>query len=245
VTVPRVEWELASGVYRDAPGLAHSDAKRLRRSPWHFKALEGPRDPELMKMPSPQMAVGTMVHVACLEPHRFDCCYAIGPDINKNTREWRAFAQQCADMGREPIAQLQRDQAFAIAQAARAVPDFAAVLAGARNEASLWWRCKDTGVLCKARPDVMHVYAPTSAHPKGFAILADLKTTEDASAEGFARSVADYSYHTQAHWYCDGVQEALGIPVLSHVRCMRSARRTTRGPAIPRTRAMSRCRPGT
>lgn len=213
----RVEYELPSDVYRQAPGLSHSESKQLAKSPWHYKALKEPRDPALVKASTPQQAQGTMVHVASLEPIAFDDRYAVGPDVNKNTNVWKAFAADCELRGAEPISQQQRDVAFAMAQRVRELPDMRPLFDGCATEVSLWWRCPKTGVLCKARPDLVKRYPPDAIYPDGFAILADVKTTDDASPEGFAASVANYSYHTQAQWYCEGASIALGVPVLSMV----------------------------
>ena len=224
--VPRVAYGMDAELYRAALGMSHSDSRQLRRSPWHYRQLQD--KPQQAKTPSAVMQVGVLAHAATLEPDAFAKRYIVGPDISKNSNAWRDFNATCAAKGASPITQAQHDQAQAIAQAARAVPDFAALLDGADTEVSMWWLCPDTGVLCKARADLVHVYPPGMrvlgdaddetvqlAFDKGFAIVGDLKTTEDASADAFARSVADYSYHTQAHWYMQGVREALGIPVLS------------------------------
>ncbi|GAB3773822.1 hypothetical protein GCM10028796_47020 [Ramlibacter monticola] len=237
IEVSRVVYGMESDTYRAAPGFAHSDGKRLRRSPWHYKALTLPRAPELVKAPAPQQASGIMAHAATLEPHEFDTRYVVGPEINKNTNAWKAFADECVERKVEPITQQQRDTAFAMAASALALPDFASVIEGAAREVSLWWKCPATGVLVKARPDAVKVYPPgipviaDEAHPiaperlalihdKGFAILADLKTTDDASPEEFAASTARYSYHTQAAWYSEGVERALNVPVLSFLFCV-------------------------
>jgi hypothetical protein len=39
----------------------------------------------------------------------------------------------------------------------------------------------------------------------------DVKTTRDASPEGFAKSVATFGYHRQAAMYLHGAQEVFGI----------------------------------
>ena len=233
MTTPRVEYGLPPDTYRSEPGLSHSESKQLRKSPYHYKRLNEPRPPELVKQPTAQMALGTMVHVATLEPDAFDERYIVGPDISKNSNAWKAFAAACVEQRVEPITQLQRDQAFAMAQSVRALPDFEPLLAACATEVSMWWECPATGVLCKARPDLVKRYPPpdvpvladadnpeqqlraATIAERGFAILADLKTTESADAEAFARSVADWSYHTQAHWYSEGAEVALAVPVLS------------------------------
>lgn len=236
-SVPRVEYGLPNETYRDAPGLSHSESKDMRRSPHHFHARQD-CPPELAKAPSAQMFMGTMVHVATLEPAAFDDRYVIGPEVSKNSNAWKAFVAQCEIDGREPITQQQKDAAFGMAASVRSLPDVAPLLDGSCTEVSMWWHCAATGVLCKARPDLVRLYPPPtvpviadSTDPvqvqraqliaaKGFAIMADLKSTENADAEAFARSVADYSYHTQAHWYIEGAEAALGVPVISFLFCV-------------------------
>jgi exodeoxyribonuclease VIII len=41
-------------------------------------------------------------------------------------------------------------------------------------------------------------------------VIVDVKTTQDASPEAFAGSVAKFGYHRQAAMYCRGVEEAYG-----------------------------------
>src|SRR5690606_32209920 len=55
-----------------------------------------------------------------------------------------------------------------------------------------------TGVMCRAMVD--HLPHDTS----GLHILADLKTTTDASPRALSKTVAQYGYHQQAAWYLDG-----------------------------------------
>jgi exodeoxyribonuclease VIII len=62
-------------------------------------------------------------------------------------------------------------------------------------ERSVYWRDPATGLLCRCRPDFW----------RQDGILVDVKTTEDASAEGFARSIANYRYHVQHPFYLDGI----------------------------------------
>lgn len=207
--VPRIEHGLPSDVYRAAPGLSHSDSKRLRRTPYHFKRLSEPRPEELTKAPTPQMFVGTLAHAALLEPELFDSRYMVGPDVNKNSKEWKAFAEGCTRVGAEPIDARRREQAFAMAQALRELPDLADLMRNGRPEVSMWWHCPRSGVLCKGRPDFVAI----TEHGKS-ALLVDVKSTEDASAEAFSKSVANFGYHTQADWYCEGYSHAAGVPVL-------------------------------
>lgn len=53
--------------------------------------------------------------------------------------------------------------------------------------------------LCRVRPDYL----------RKDGIIVDVKTTEDASEEGFAKSMANYAYHVQDNYYRRGVAAAI------------------------------------
>lgn len=69
-----------------------------------------------------------------------------------------------------------------------------------KAEQSIYWNDPVTGVSCRCRPDYLT--------DDDFAI--DLKTTEDASQEGFSKSIANYRYHVQDPFYSDGILHATG-----------------------------------
>jgi exodeoxyribonuclease VIII len=69
-----------------------------------------------------------------------------------------------------------------------------------RAEVSIYWTDEVTGLLCRCRPDFW-----TDDN-----IVVDLKTTEDASPDEFARSVAKWRYHVQDPFYRDGITAATG-----------------------------------
>lgn len=213
--VRRAQYGLSDDVYRRAPGLSQSEAKRLKRSPWHLHKLREPRPEGVTdKAPTPQMFAGTLMHCALLQPELFDSKYMIGPECSKNSKQWHAFAEGCERIGAEPITQLQRDQAFAQAASLRALPDVAAILApGCQCEASLFWTDPGTGVLCKGRLDALRMLGPDPDHERGSIAVLDAKSTDDAGAESFARSVADFLYHFQAAWYTDAAERVFRLPV--------------------------------
>jgi len=188
--------------YHTGPGLSHSGLKRLMKSPWHYFAVAHEHDRH-ESAPSPQMFAGTLCHCAVLEPNQFDRRYRVGPEVNKNSNAWKEF--KAANPGAEIISAKQREIAFAQASALRAHPIVAELLSCGEPELSLYWRDPATDVLCKCRPDWVH-RCGTLEHPA--AILMDVKTTGDASAEGFSKAVANFGYHTQADWYCTGYEQA-------------------------------------
>lgn len=71
-----------------------------------------------------------------------------------------------------------------------------------KAEQSIYWTDKRTGELCRIRPDWKsdnHKYT------------ADLKTTEDASEEGFKKSIEKFRYDIQDAFYTEGIEEVTGV----------------------------------
>jgi exodeoxyribonuclease VIII len=75
-----------------------------------------------------------------------------------------------------------------------------------KAERSVYWIDEATGELCRCRPDFW----------REDDIVVDLKTTEDASPEGFGKSIANWSYDTQDAFYRDGCA-AVGKPLRAFV----------------------------
>lgn len=69
-------------------------------------------------------------------------------------------------------------------------------------EEPLFWRDPDTGIPLRARPDW---------HNDDWSIILDLKSTADASEDGFARSVYKYCYDVQEAMYRAAARETHGV----------------------------------
>lgn len=92
------------------------------------------------------------------------------------------------------------DQVHAMRDAVMAHPAARALLTGAQGvaERSVYWRDPSTGELCRCRPDWWRIDG----------IVVDLKSTDDASPEEFARSILNWRYHVQHPYYLDGIEHA-------------------------------------
>src|SRR6185437_1970763 len=79
-------------------------------------------------------------------------------------------------------------------------------------EQSLFWVDPESGILLRARFDVLRDKVP------GRLYIPDYKTADSANPEAFARSAANFGYSQQDAWYSDGAK-ALGYedPVLVFV----------------------------
>lgn len=70
------------------------------------------------------------------------------------------------------------------------------------SEQSLYWTDEQTGVACRARPDLA---------VNDWSLVVDYKTTVSADPREFAKSIAKYGYHQQQAWYCEAVETLTGI----------------------------------
>ena len=191
------------GVYQGMPApdyhaidaLSASGAKHLLRSPAHYLAQK-----EKPMEPTAAMRLGTAVHTMILEPEKADIEIARAPKVDKRTK-----------VGKETIELFERenagklcldadvyDKAAAIADAVAKHPAARDLLRDGQAEVSMLWEAHD-GIPCKARFD----------YYKGDGII-DIKTTQDASPDAFARSIAGFKYHMQAAHYLQGYREVTG-----------------------------------
>jgi exodeoxyribonuclease VIII len=74
-------------------------------------------------------------------------------------------------------------------------------------EHSVYWNDPITGELCRCRPDFW----------REDDVIVDVKTTDDASPEGFAKSIANWRYDVQDPYYRDGIKLATGRTVKAFV----------------------------
>lgn len=149
------------------------------------------------------------------------------PGLLSTTGTMEVLAQTLADAGRpvtlwssvkatwmannssrQVLTQEEWDQLHRMRDAVMAHPAARALLTGVPGvaERSVYWREPVTGLLCRCRPDFW----------RQDGVVVDLKTCEDASPEGFARSISKWRYHVQAPYYMDGIAtmqtQANGVP---------------------------------
>ncbi|MEY4403301.1 MAG: hypothetical protein RIR91_1336 [Verrucomicrobiota bacterium] len=184
---PGIYNNLPADQYHADQAYSFSAIKQAMRSPAHLKAwLTAP--PEQ----TPAMRLGTLTHLAVLQPDLFGSTTAVAPIVDRRTKEgksiWEQFQGQNA--GKEIITNDEREQLSAMRDSVRIHPAASALLGEGTAEVSVFNQCIETGLPLKARMDWVRENA-----------IVDLKTTEDASPAGFAKSVANYRYDLQAAHY--------------------------------------------
>lgn len=177
-----------------------STLKWLGKSPLHYR--------HHVRRPSkdtPAKKLGRAVHLAVLEPERFASMVAVWDGAVRRGKEWNAFVRE--HEGREILTEAESAQVDGMAAAVRGNPAAVEILAGTRTEVAALWtvtvKASETfpgGVVrCKGRVD---------AH--GPAGLVEVKTTRDASPDGFGREAWRYRYPTQAAFYASGIEAITG-----------------------------------
>jgi hypothetical protein len=181
--------------YSTHAGLSQSGAKELLRSPAHFKQyLERDRSEQ-----TPAQRLGTLIHLASLQPKVFDATIVVAPECDKRTSAgkeiWASF-QSSLKPGQEAISQKDSELVTNVSIAARAGLDkLMKDLDGEYmiTEVPMVGRVNGTDI--KGRLDAI---ITTKA---GKRIVVDIKTTMDAGAESFGRDIANYKYFLQQAWY--------------------------------------------
>lgn len=197
VANPTIE-TLAPGVYRDVPAEKYHAIKAvsatfLKRflldTPAHAKAiLDGLLDEE-----SSAMNKGTALHAALLEPDLFAANYAIGPEVRRNSSEWKEFV--AANPDKECLKPSENADVLGMRESLWSDPYCAkAIRACDCRELTILWNDDATGILCKARIDLFSTRS---------GMLLDVKTTGDLSK--FQDTQFKQGYDIQICHYCNAL----------------------------------------
>ncbi len=187
--------------YNDHPGLSQSGAKEILRSPRHFKAyLERDRDEQ-----TPAQRIGSLVHLASLEPVKYDALICVAPECDRRTKDgkeiWASF-QSSLRPGQEAITQKESELVTSVSIAARdALDKLCADLDCVIDSTEVPLEGSINGTLIKGRVDAILLNEET-----GKRYVVDLKTTMDAGAESCGKDIANFKYYLQKAWYTKWAQ---------------------------------------
>ena len=179
--------------------VSSSQLKTILRSPAHYR--EAYLSGKEKKAPTADMLLGSLTHTLFLEPEQFAEEYVELVKFNMRTNEGKAAAATFAELaaGRTPVTAEQIQQAQNMANALCDSIAYNA-MTGGYAEASIFFQDADTGLQCRIRPDY-HI-APGEVWQDG--LIIDVKSTDDARAEAFARTCVKFGYDLSAAMYSDG-----------------------------------------
>lgn len=183
--------------YHAGPGISNSGLVIIaNKTPAHYKAsLTSPREE------TPALLDGKRIHRIVLEPDRFANEYAVAPKFDMRRTVDKALAESWArdNEGKQAITQDDYDWLRNIRDAVHSHAEAGYLLRNGIAEQSVYANDPVTGVLVRSRPD----------YDFGN-VLIDLKSTTDASEDGFKGSAFKYGYHQQAAFYLDTYEWATG-----------------------------------
>ena len=192
--------DISNSAYHASGDLSRSVAyKMLTSTPkqvWHDMQHPTPSD-------APHFVVGGCTHSATLEPFKLDDEYAVKPELidgnGPRTNAYKASFQTMQDQAPDKrwLAPSDYRHCMNMAAEAREHPIMQTYLDDPERVIEGTGFFEHEGADCKVRPDLWN---------PGAGVVVDLKTTQDASEKGFARSVVKYGYHFQAAWYLHGLR---------------------------------------
>lgn len=195
--------------HSDTTHISKSGLDLINRAPAHYwQKYLNPNRQEVDETQA--FMIGSALHRATTEPETFFDRYIVSPKkIDRRYKEgqeqWQEFLlasegktilQSTSD---EKSKHLSYDQIMYMRDAIRNHKSADLLLRNGVAEQIYTWVDPITGMLCKSMQDW-----------KTRNILVDIKTTEDASEDGFVRSIYKYRYDVQAAFYTDGLFEATG-----------------------------------
>lgn len=185
--------------YRANPAISRSELWKIAESPEKFKwAIEHPAEP------TPALIFGQAFHKMALEPCDFYNEFAVEPKIDKRTKEGKAaYAEFVASSDGKTIIDCKTHETIIDMVASLNSVPLADKLLNGQHEIPYFWTDEMTNEECKCRLDCL-------TEVKSQPIIVDLKTTSDASTDGFMRSAVKYGYDFQAAMYSEGYEKNTG-----------------------------------
>jgi hypothetical protein len=219
-----VIYGLPAADYRARPEINCSGLKLINKSPLHYWASKmQPREE------TKAMVIGTASHTSTLEPDDLDAVeytsistatgsdeedgnhlssliiadqnsYIVAPEgLDKRTKKGKELWAELATTGRKILRFSDYQTVKGVSNAVRSHSTAGLFLKSGHAEVSIFTEIE--GIPAKCRLDWLRP-----------GVICDLKTTDDASPSGFARSCANYGYDMQAAWYLD-CAEAAGLSI--------------------------------
>lgn len=185
---------MPNAIYHASVGISKSGLDLVARSPAHYRY--GPP-----RTASRTMELGSAMHSALLEPDLFAREYVNSGAADRRASEYKQAVKSIGDTGRV-LTQSEHDQIAGAVAALWAQEGPRLLLNSATHrELSVYATDPETGVSVRVRPDIV-------CQRSG--VMADLKSTQDARAPAFERSIMNYRYHVQAAFYMDVWEWATG-----------------------------------
>ena len=184
--------------YADYSRISNSMLSCLKQSPAKFKQryIDG-----VPSEPSKEMVFGSLLHTMVLEPETVADRYAIAPAVDRRTKEGKSIYNDfLLTLNHKTVVDADTFEAARLCSDALDSHSEFTYAPGSLVETAIefdWF-----GTDCKAKPDLIDLENE---------IIWDVKTSQSASPESFAKSVVDYGYHRQSVFYREAVLQQFGV----------------------------------
>jgi exodeoxyribonuclease VIII len=202
-------YDISDIEYHNSEGISRSDIMIFRKTPFHYwNEKLNPNRPPKDDEDTAAIRMGKMIHCYLLEPEKFSERYLVIEKINKTTKRGKEYAEQCEKLkgSRELVYDFEVTEIQAIEKAISQNPQAKELIAGAEYEKSFYWTDPHTGLLCKARPDIIHAN-----------MVCDLKTALSASRRDFQTSLYTYGAYIQAGMIHVAMKEVMQIDMKNFI----------------------------
>ncbi|MBY3038950.1 PD-(D/E)XK nuclease-like domain-containing protein [Rhizobium laguerreae] len=185
---PGVYQGIANEAYHSGEGVSKSGLWTIStKSPAHFKYGQ--------RKESKAFDFGEASHLAILQPNEFESIVVRGPDDRRGNK-WKDMVEACGLDKTLLLTSGDYDKVLALRDAIHADSWINSIITGGNPEieASGYVHDEVTGELVRVRPDL---------YREDLRGILDVKSTESANPDAFARSVVNYGYHAQEAIYSD------------------------------------------
>lgn len=197
--------------YESIQALNYSTLGKIAVSPLLLKWRQDHPEPD-----KPAFEIGRLIHVATLEPERFETDYIVEPDFGpqytkkgelatnpKQTAGYKAaYLEWFSSIPAHvlTVAPEDRELALRCADAIRKHRVAGPLLKGGKAEQVITWTDGETGIPCKARLDLAANF------------VLDVKSTRQQTVRGFEYDAGKYLYDGKMAFYEDGAVAAGRVP---------------------------------
>ncbi len=152
-----------------------------------------PAHSKLEHKDTPAMFLGRAIHCYVLDgKERFKERYRVTKKMSRNTKVWKALVE---DETRELIQADEFFKVYGVYNGIQTHPRAKEILDECLKEVVVIWFDIDTGLLCKAKIDLL----------AKFGYIADLKSTKDATPVEFYKAIGNLGYNRQGYHYLSGI----------------------------------------
>lgn len=211
----------SSDYHSDTSRISKSGLDVINRSPLHYwhKYLN-PENTERGEKKSTALEFGSLLHCLVFEEDEFNRLYAFLPP--NMPRKPTSAQREAKNPSKETVASIARWDEFIAENAGKIIvdeddarqafgmrdmlynhPTFDMLMHSGTAEQRVNFEVPDIYAQCKLKYDWL----------SDLGFVVDLKTTENASAAAFIRSISEYRYHVQDAFYTDGLFYGLGASI--------------------------------